>query len=66
MGIRGGKEIRGARVKGGRKIDGMRRREMEGEDRGKEIDGRRKRESIIYLFLYRLWWHFVYGKTLSV
>ena len=42
---------------GGREIDGMRR------EGGREIEGRRKRESII---LYRLWWHFVYAKTLSV
>ena len=49
---------------GGRKIDGMRR---EGDGRGgKEIEGRGKRESIICFFLYRLWWQFVYAKTLSV
>ena len=45
-------------------MDRMRR---EGDGRGgKEIEGRRKLESIIYLFLYRLWWQFVYAKTLSV
>ena len=41
------------------------RREGDGRG-GKEIEGRMRRESIIYLFLYRLWWHFVYAKTLSV
>ena len=45
-------------------VDGMRR---EGDGRGgKEIEWRRKRESIICFFLYRLWWQFVYAKTLSV
>ena len=47
MGIRGGKEIRGARVKGGRKIDGMRRREMEGEVRKLKGGGKEK-----VLFIY--------------
>ena len=36
------------------------------EGGGKEIEGRRKRESIICFSLYRLWWQFVYAKTLSV
>ena len=41
------------------------RREGDGRG-GKEIEGRRKRESFIWFFLYRLWWQFVYAKTLSV
>ena len=64
MRIRGGKEIGGAKVKGGRKIDGMRRREMEGEVR--KLKGGGKGKVLFIYFLYRLWWHFVYAKTLSV
>ena len=36
---------------------------MEGEVR--KLNGGGK-EKVLCFFLYRLWWHFVYAKTLSV
>ena len=38
---------------------------MEGEVR-KLKGGGKEKVLFVFFFLYRLWWHFVYAKTLSV